>query len=316
MRFDATAGLDPADADRFFTFCREQACDSIRHVGGHGDQDNSWEPYWSPSGVPSFHDPWGSHAMSEPEIEELIAAFIDCAIRDQASGFDGVDLFAAYNCLLDQFWSPLTNKRTDKWGGDLENRLRFTVRVAEGIRTACGADFIVGMSVTGAEPYPGGLALSALADKGRPGRFRLPRPMLNSGNLDFSFSGLKTAVLTLVQQNASDDQTRADIAAAFQEAIVEVLVSKSAAAVSASGLGQLVVAGGVGANRQLREALTRRANKEAFEVYYPPLDLCTDNGAMIAYAGALRLAAGAGVTPGFTVRARWDLASLPIAGKS
>lgn len=163
-------------------------------------------------------------------------------------------------------------------------------------------------------PYPGGPALSALADQGRPGRFRLPRPMLNSGNLDFSFSGLKTAVLTLAQQNGSDDQTRADIAAAFQEAIVEVLVSKSATAVSTSGLGQLVVAGGVGANRQLREAMRRRANKDGFEVYYPPLDLCTDNGAMIAYAGALRLAAGAGTGTGFTVRARWDLASLPIAG--
>jgi 2,4-dienoyl-CoA reductase-like NADH-dependent reductase (Old Yellow Enzyme family) len=87
------------------------------HVGGHGDQDNSWEPYWSPSGVPSFHDQWGSHAMTEAEIEELIAAFVGAARRDRESGFDGTDLFAGYNCLIDQFWSPLTNKRDDRWGG-------------------------------------------------------------------------------------------------------------------------------------------------------------------------------------------------------
>ena len=132
----------------------------IYHVGGHGDQDNSWEPYWSPSGVPSFHDPWGSHAMTEAEVEELIAAFVEAARRDRDAGFDGVDLFAGYNCLIDQFWSPLTNKRTDRWGGSLENRLRFTVEVASRIRKMAGDDFIIGMTISGGEPYPGGLSLA------------------------------------------------------------------------------------------------------------------------------------------------------------
>ncbi len=131
----------------------------IYHVGGHGDQDNSWEPYWSPSGVPSFHDPWGSHAMTEAEIEELIEAFVEAARRDRDAGFDGVDLFAGYNCLIDQFWSPLTNKRTDRWGGSLENRLRFTVEVASRIRKMAGDDFIIGMTISGGELYPGGVSL-------------------------------------------------------------------------------------------------------------------------------------------------------------
>ncbi|MGI9462355.1 MAG: FAD-dependent oxidoreductase, partial [Aestuariivirgaceae bacterium] len=131
----------------------------LYHVGGHGDQDNSWEPYWSPSGVPSYHDPWGSHAMTDAEIEELIEAFIQAARRDKDSGFDGTDLFAGYNCLIDQFWSPLTNRRDDQWGGSLENRLRFTARICEGIRKVNGDDFIIGMTISGAEPYPGGLTI-------------------------------------------------------------------------------------------------------------------------------------------------------------
>jgi N6-L-threonylcarbamoyladenine synthase len=159
--------------------------------------------------------------------------------------------------------------------------------------------------------YPGGPALSALADRGNPARFQLPRPMLNSNDLNFSFSGLKTAVLTLVNRAPRDDVTRADVAAAFQHAIVDVLVAKANRAVEATGLNQLVVAGGVGANRQLRHALTAKADYEGFRVFYPPLDLCTDNGAMIAYAGALRMADGA-VPPStaFSVRARWDLDDL------
>ena len=135
-------------------------CHQIYHVGAHGDQDNSWSPYWSPSGQVSHHDPWGSHAMSEPEIRELIQAFVDQAVRDQEGGFDGVDLFAGYSCLIDQFWSPLTNRRGDSWGGSLENRLRFVTEIADGIRKACGPDFIVGMTVSGAEPYPGGLTMA------------------------------------------------------------------------------------------------------------------------------------------------------------
>lgn len=131
----------------------------IYHVGGHGDQDNSWEPYWSPSGVPSMHDPWGSHAMTEAEIEELIVSFVEAARRDRDAGFDGVDLFAGYNCLIDQFWSPITNQRDDRWGGSLDNRMRFAVELCRRIREMAGDDFIVGMTVSGAEPYPGGLTI-------------------------------------------------------------------------------------------------------------------------------------------------------------
>jgi N6-L-threonylcarbamoyladenine synthase len=162
-------------------------------------------------------------------------------------------------------------------------------------------------------PYPGGPVLSQLAQSGNPGRFKLPRPMAASGDLNFSFSGLKTAVLTLVRGADPDSQTRADIAASFQQAIVEVLVAKSASAVAGQGLEQLVVAGGVGANQALREAMSKKAEREGFDVFYPPQDLCTDNGAMIAFAGALRLAAGTPAGKGFTVRARWDLEELTIA---
>ena len=108
----------------------------------------------------SYHDPWGSHAMTEAEIEELIRAFVEQAARDRKGGFDGVDLFAGYSCLIDQFWSPLANKRDDRWGGSLENRLRFVTNIVEGVRKTCGPDFIVGMTVSGAEPYPGGLAMA------------------------------------------------------------------------------------------------------------------------------------------------------------
>ncbi|MBE2259421.1 MAG: tRNA (adenosine(37)-N6)-threonylcarbamoyltransferase complex transferase subunit TsaD [Candidatus Accumulibacter sp.] len=159
--------------------------------------------------------------------------------------------------------------------------------------------------------YPGGPALAALADHGRPGQVRLPRPMLKSADLNFSFSGLKTAVLTRVRELAPiSEQQRADIARAFQEAIVEVLVSKALRAVASSGLKQLVVAGGVGANRELRRQLDAHAGRARIAVYYPELEFCTDNGAMIALAGALRLQAGtqAGKQAGaFAVRPRWPL---------
>lgn len=131
----------------------------IYHVGQHGDQDNSWEPYWSPSGLPSLHDPWGSHAVTEAEIEELIEGFVQAARRDKEAGFDGVDIFAGYGCLVDQFWSPLTNRRDDRWGGSLENRLRFIVEICSRIRAMAGENFIIGMTVSGAEPYPGGLTI-------------------------------------------------------------------------------------------------------------------------------------------------------------
>ncbi len=159
--------------------------------------------------------------------------------------------------------------------------------------------------------YPGGPAVSALAETGHPGRFKLPRPMLNSGDLEFSFSGLKTAVAMLVRKQPADASTRADIACAFQEAIVEVLVTKCVAALQRTNLGRLVVAGGVGANRQLRAGLDEASRREGFEVFYPELELCTDNGAMIAFAAALRWKSG--LPPAdlvFSVRPRWDLAEV------
>lgn len=168
--------------------------------------------------------------------------------------------------------------------------------------------------------YPGGPALAQLAERGRPAMFKLPRPMLHSGDLDFSFSGLKTAVLVQVRALTQDgatlgEQQRADIARAFQDAIVDVLVKKALRAVKESGLQQLVVAGGVGANRELRHQLDARAARQKITVFYPELEFCTDNGAMIALAGALRLQAGATaafakVAGAFAVRPRWPLADL------
>ncbi len=152
--------------------------------------------------------------------------------------------------------------------------------------------------------YPGGPALSKLAEQGAPGRYRLPRPMIGSHDLDFSFSGLKTAVLPLVRSQAEP----ADIARAFVDAVVDVLVAKCVRALEASNLGRLVVAGGVGANRQLRAALDAQAARQGFDVFYPEPELCTDNGAMIAFAAALRLEQ-AGSKNGFSVKPRWDLAA-------
>jgi len=162
-------------------------------------------------------------------------------------------------------------------------------------------------------PYPGGPELARLAEAGRPDAVKLPRPMLHSGDLNFSFSGLKTAVLTKVREIGSpDEQERADIARGFQEAIIEVLVKKSLRAIKESGLRQLVVAGGVGANRELRRQLDAQASRGKFSVFYPELEFCTDNGAMIALAGGLRLQAGASLKPAgaFAVRPRWPLAEL------
>ena len=159
--------------------------------------------------------------------------------------------------------------------------------------------------------YPGGPALAALATHGRPSIYKLPRPMLQSGNFDFSFSGLKTAVLTLVKNSDDASQTRADIAYAAQEAIIDVLAHKAKAALSHTGLSQLVVAGGVGANRLLRERLTHDIEKRGGKVFYPDLEFCTDNGAMIAFAGALRLAKRQGdKNYRFNVKARWNLAEI------
>lgn len=166
--------------------------------------------------------------------------------------------------------------------------------------------------------YPGGPALARLATQGDATRFELPRPMLHSGDLDFSFSGLKTAVLTRVkaaeQDGGLDEQTRADLAAATQAAIVEVLAAKSIRALKQTGLRRLVVAGGVGANQLLRTKLATALKPLKAQAYFPPLSLCTDNGAMIAFAAAERVKAGlVTLDPdahGFTVRPRWDLADI------
>jgi len=163
--------------------------------------------------------------------------------------------------------------------------------------------------------YPGGPAVSKLAEAGVPGRYKLPRPMITSDDLDFSFSGLKTAVLTLVRGKELDPQFHADVARAFVDAAVEVLVAKCVKAIKQTGMKSLVVAGGVGANKQLRAALGEAAAKHAFDVFYPEPELCTDNGAMIACAAALslhrrNLAPATGANTGFSVHPRWNLEEI------
>ena len=163
--------------------------------------------------------------------------------------------------------------------------------------------------------YPGGPALARLADFGDPLAFALPRPLLHNGNLDFSFAGLKTAVMTQARKLGPNvcEQSRADLAASTQAAIVDVLVAKSLRALEASGTRRLVVAGGVGANHRLREKLDAGAARRGAKVYYPPLALCTDNGAMIALAAALRWQHGLAAIErdgAFDVRPRWPLDEL------
>ena len=188
---------------------------------------------------------------------------------------------------------------------------RYTL-LGETLDDAAGEAFDKSAKLLGLN-YPGGAELSQLAKSGISGRFKFPRPMLHSGNLDFSFSGLKTAVLTASKQSTLDDQTRADIACAAQEAIVDVLAIKAMTALKQSGLKQLVVAGGVGANQLLRKQLSESAKKIGCHVYYPDLEFCTDNGAMIAFAGALRLQQQeARRDYRFNVKPRWDLQELNI----
>jgi N6-L-threonylcarbamoyladenine synthase len=166
-------------------------------------------------------------------------------------------------------------------------------------------------------PYPGGPELARLAESGRDGAVTLPRPMRDSGDLDMSFSGLKTAAMTLVRRHSGVDglaaQRRADIAREFQHAVVDVLTAKSWGALAATGLRTLVVAGGVGANRELRARLLSEAATRGAAVYFPDLEFCTDNGAMIALAGALRLEHARSGDYAFSVRPRWDLSELACA---
>jgi N6-L-threonylcarbamoyladenine synthase len=162
-------------------------------------------------------------------------------------------------------------------------------------------------------PYPGGPALAKLAEQGQPGVFHFSRPMTNRPGLDFSFSGLKTQVLLAWQKSDQSAQTRADIARAFEEAIVDTLIIKCRRALEATGTHRLVIAGGVGANRRLRAELAAAGEHDGFRVYFPRLAFCTDNGAMIALAGAIRLASGQHQDATVQVRPRWDLQSLPAA---
>lgn len=163
--------------------------------------------------------------------------------------------------------------------------------------------------------YPGGPALAQLAESGQPDAYKLPRPLLHSGNLDFSFAGLKTAVLTQARKLGDQPpaQALADLAASAQAAIVQVLVKKSLTALAQTGLKRLVVAGGVGANRHLRQQLDAACQRRGVRLHYPELHLCTDNGAMIALAAAMRLQAGvaqASCHYGFDVKPRWPLDEL------
>jgi N6-L-threonylcarbamoyladenine synthase len=163
-------------------------------------------------------------------------------------------------------------------------------------------------------PYPGGPELAKLAGSGRANRFAFPRPMLDRKGLEFSFSGLKTAVALAVKdqsrEGALDDTTRADIAAGVQEAIVETLVAKTLRALDETGHDALVVAGGVGANRLLRERLAMAVARIGARVYYPRIEFCTDNAAMIAVAGMARLKAGMTESPAIRARASWSLTEL------
>lgn len=160
--------------------------------------------------------------------------------------------------------------------------------------------------------YPGGPAIARAAEHGTAGRFRFPRPMTDRPGLDFSFSGLKTAALTAAQHQALDARTVGDIACAFQEAAVDTLAIKCERALQQTGQTRLVVAGGVGANQLLRQRLADLGRKLRTQVYYPRPAFCTDNGAMIAYAGCVRLGAGQSAGMSFGARARWNLADLTI----
>jgi N6-L-threonylcarbamoyladenine synthase len=186
--------------------------------------------------------------------------------------------------------------------------------LGETIDDAAGEAFDKSAKLMGL-PYPGGPALSKLAEQGNAKAFKLPRPLLHNGDLDFSFAGLKTAVLTQAKKLGADlEAHKADLAASTEAAIVEVLLKKSLAALRETGLQRLVVAGGVGANRHLRAQLDDACQRMGVRVHYPELHLCTDNGAMIAMAGAMRLQqfglAQASTNYSFDVKPRWPLAEL------
>ena len=197
------------------------------------------------------------------------------------------------------------------------NRIGNYQLLGETVDDAAGEAFDKTAKLLGLD-YPGGAALSKLAETGKNAGFDLPRPMLHSKDLDFSFSGLKTAVLHQVKKAQISDSYnasfRANLAYAFVEAVTDVLSYKAMAALEQMECRDLVVAGGVGANTQLRKKLTAMATSRGCQVHYPPIELCTDNGVMIAFAGALRLLQGSSISTNgaFDIKARWDLSALTI----
>ena len=184
--------------------------------------------------------------------------------------------------------------------------------LGESVDDAAGEAFDKTAKLLGLD-YPGGPLLSKMAAQGTEGRFIFPRPMTDRPGLDFSFSGLKTFAANTIRENSADDQTRADIARAFEDAVVDTLAIKCKRALDQTGFSRLVMAGGVSANRTLRRKLEEVMAKRRGEVFYARPEFCTDNGAMIAYAGMIRLKAGTTSELGVTVRPRWPLAELPPA---
>lgn len=181
--------------------------------------------------------------------------------------------------------------------------------LGESIDDAVGEAFDKTARLLGAD-YPGGAVLAGWADEGKSERFHFPRPMTDRPGMNFSFSGLKTCAANAIRKSELDDQTRADIARAFQDAVVDTLTIKSRRALRATGWKTLVVAGGVGANSALRIALADMATQEDARVYFPRQEFCTDNGAMIAFAGCQRLMAGEQEGLSITVRSQWLLSDL------
>ncbi|TQI82333.1 O-sialoglycoprotein endopeptidase [Serratia fonticola] len=182
--------------------------------------------------------------------------------------------------------------------------------LGESIDDAAGEAFDKTAKLLGLD-YPGGPMLSKMAQQGTEGRFTFPRPMTDRPGLDFSFSGLKTFAANTIRANGNDDQTRADIARAFEDAVVDTLAIKCKRALEQTGFKRLVMAGGVSANRTLRSKLAEMMKKRGGEVFYARPEFCTDNGAMIAYAGMIRLKNGGNPELSVAVRPRWPLAELP-----
>jgi N6-L-threonylcarbamoyladenine synthase len=192
---------------------------------------------------------------------------------------------------------------------DVQDIGRYTI-LGESLDDAVGEAFDKAAKILGLG-YPGGPVIARAAQQGDPERFRFPRPMVDRPGLDFSYSGLKTFTVNTANEHSLDEQTVADIAWAFQDAAVDSLVIKCRRAIQQTGHTRLVVAGGVGANQLLRQRLLALAEKLRFRVHYPRPEFCTDNGAMIAYAGWRRLAAGQTCGEGFDVHARWRINELP-----